>query len=86
MALALSAHTPRVQSSVYNVSAIERLELGWDTPSRYLESASIPVNHYYCCPLRYTQLAGQVHVQVQTQVKLVVPQQQLCVESETVHL
>ena len=30
------AHTPRVQLSVYHISAIWRSELGWGTPSRYL--------------------------------------------------
>ena len=44
VALALSAHTPRVQLSVYNVSACWRSELGWDTPSRYLASAGTPAN------------------------------------------
>ena len=37
--------TPRVQVSVYIVSACWRSELGLDTPSRYLASAGIPV-HY----------------------------------------
>ena len=36
MALALSAYTPRVQFSVYHVSASWRSELGQDTPSGYL--------------------------------------------------
>ena len=36
MALALSAHTLRVQLSVQSVSACWRSEVGQDTPSRYL--------------------------------------------------
>ena len=36
MALALSAHTPRVQLSVYHVSASWHSKLGQDTPRRYL--------------------------------------------------
>ena len=46
MALALSAHTLRVQLSVRSVGACWRSELGWDTPSRYLASLG-PVNSYY---------------------------------------
>ena len=37
MAIALSAHTPRVQLSVYNAGASWRSELAWDTPSNPLE-------------------------------------------------
>ena len=47
MALALSAHTPRVQLSVYTVSTCWHAELGCDTPGRYLASAGTPVNYYY---------------------------------------
>ena len=36
MALALSAHTPSMQLSVYNVNASWHSEFGQDTPSRYL--------------------------------------------------
>ena len=39
----LFADTPRVQLSVYNVSARWLSELGWDTPSRYLAPAGTPV-------------------------------------------
>ncbi len=35
MALALSAHTLRVQLGVCGVDARERSQLGWDTPRRY---------------------------------------------------
>ena len=47
MALALSAHTPRVPISVYIVSTCWHSELGYDTPSRYLASAGTPANEYY---------------------------------------
>ena len=43
MALALSAHTPRVQLSVYTVNTCWHSELGYDTPSRYLALAGTPV-------------------------------------------
>ena len=47
MALALSAHTPRVQLSAYTVSACWHSELGYNTPGRYLASAGTPVMYYY---------------------------------------
>ena len=48
IALALSAHTPRVQRSVCIADANWRSKLGWDTPKRYLAAAGMPVNHDCC--------------------------------------
>ena len=52
MALALSAHTPRVQLSVYDVRASWRSELGLDTPGRYLAIGWNTCNNYYITIIR----------------------------------
>ena len=44
MAFALSAHTPRVQLSVFIVSTCWRSEQGEDMPGSYLATAGTPVN------------------------------------------
>ena len=49
VALALSAHTPRVQTSVPDVTTSYVFRTMMDTRSRHLASASTPVSyHHYC--------------------------------------
>lgn len=54
MALGLSGPTPKVQLSVYTVSACWHAELGLHMPSKYLALAGAPV-HYHCYNLRTWQ-------------------------------
>ena len=46
LTIALSAHTPRVQPSVYNVGASWRSQLGWETSSSHLASGGIRVDYF----------------------------------------
>lgn len=51
MALAQSAHAPRVQLSVHDVNACWHSEVGQHMPSRYLAMAGTPVIYYYSAAL-----------------------------------
>ena len=61
MAIALSAHTLRVQLGVYSLSACWRLELGYDIPSRYLALAGTPVNYYSIMCMHSTLMLQRVN-------------------------